>query len=448
MTTEKLNVVVFLIKMEVEVAAAFGAFQPPGEHTRLLGNSRLFAPCSFLQSLYLFPCDPVNNRLMDIEENRSILFRIFNAPLHFIGFGVAFEVDDIAAVLLYGFHTEPIKMDGINTKKLVVNPDEAANIRLIFEMYAQPTTSYGDITRYFAEQGILFHGKELIRPTLAQMLRNPVYVQADLDVYEFFKSQGTVIVNDAADFTGMNGCYLYQGRDVKPSKKNDLKDQMLVLAPHEGIVPSDIWLTCRKKLMNNMKIQSARKATHTWLAGKIKCGNCGYALMSINNPVGKQYLRCTKRLDNKSCAGCGKIITSELEAVVYQQMVKKLASYKTLTGRKKAAKANPKIAALQVELLHVDSEIEKLVDSLTGANNVLLSYVNVKIAELDGRKQELLARIAELTVEAISPEQVSQISGYLDTWEDVSFDDKRRVVDLMITTIAATSDSLNITWKI
>ena len=339
-------------------------------------------------------------------------------------------------------------MEGINTKKLVVNPEEAANIRLMFEMYADPATSYGDITRYFAEQGILFYGKELIRPTLAQMLRNPVYVQADLDVYEFFKSQGTVLVNDAADFTGMNGCYLYQGRDVKPSKKNDLKDQMLVLAPHEGIVPSETWLACRKKLMNNMKIQSARKATHTWLAGKIKCGNCGYALMSIVNRVGRQYLRCTKRLDNKSCVGCGKIYTAELETIVYQQMVKKLESHKTLTGRKKAAKANPKIAALQVELAHVDGEIEKLVDSLTGANNVLLSYVNVKIAELDGRKQELVKRIADLTVEAISPEQVSQISGYLDTWDSVSFDDKRRVVDLMITTIAATSDSLNITWKI
>ena len=114
-------------------------------------------------------------------------------------------------------------------------------------------------------------------------------------------------------------------------------------------------------------------------------------------------------------------------------MVKKLEKHKTLTGRKKAAKANPKIAALQVELLHVDSEIEKLVDSLTGANNVLLSYVNVKIAELDGRKQELVKQIAELTVETISPGQVNQISGYLDTWDDVSFDDKRRVVDLMIT---------------
>ena len=74
--------------------------------------------------------------------------------------------------------------------------------------------------------------------------------------------------------------------------------------------------------------------------------------------------------------------------------------------------------------------------------------MNVKIAELDGRKQELVKQIAELTVETISPEQVNQISGYLDTWDDVSFDDKRRVVDLMITTVAATSDSLNIAWKI
>ena len=53
-------------------------------------------------------------------------------------------------------------MDGINTKKLVVNPEEAANIRLMFEMYAQPTTSYGDIA-VLCRTGILFHGKELIR---------------------------------------------------------------------------------------------------------------------------------------------------------------------------------------------------------------------------------------------------------------------------------------------
>ncbi|MFV0529327.1 MAG: recombinase family protein, partial [Lachnospiraceae bacterium] len=73
---------------------------------------------------------------------------------------------------------------------------------------------------------------------------------------------------------------------------------------------------------------------------------------------------------------------------------------------------------------------------------------NVKIAELDSRKQALVKEIADLTVDTISPEQVQQISGYLDTWETVSFDDKRRVLDLLVTTVEATSKKMNITWKI
>ena len=63
MTTEKFDVMVFLIEAEVEIAAAL---QPPGEYAGFLCNSRLFA------------------------------------PLHLVGFGVAFEVDDIAAVFLQG----------------------------------------------------------------------------------------------------------------------------------------------------------------------------------------------------------------------------------------------------------------------------------------------------------------------------------------------------------
>jgi len=117
-------------------------------------------------------------------------------------------------------------------------------------------------------------------------------------------------------------------------------------------------------------------------------------------------------------------------------------------GRKNAVKSNPKLTALQVELAQVQHEIETLIDTLTGANPVLLSYVNSKIEELDERKQKLVKKSTELSVETVSPEQVKEISGYLDTWDEVDFEDKRRVVDLMITTIAATSDSLNITWKI
>ncbi len=46
---------------------------------------------------------------------------------------------------------------------------------------------------------------------ISKMLRNPVYVEADIDVYQFFQSQGANIYNPASDFTGYNACYPYKG---------------------------------------------------------------------------------------------------------------------------------------------------------------------------------------------------------------------------------------------
>ena len=42
----------------------------------------------------------------------------------------------------------------------------------MFEMYSEPETSFGDITRYFEEQNIKVYGKSLFRTFLSQLLRN------------------------------------------------------------------------------------------------------------------------------------------------------------------------------------------------------------------------------------------------------------------------------------
>ena len=39
------------------------------------------------------------------------------------------------------------------------------------------------------------------------------------------------------------------------------------------------------------------------------------------------YLRCSKHAENKVCPGCGTVKMQELEALVYQQLVKKLEDY-------------------------------------------------------------------------------------------------------------------------
>ena len=346
----------------------------------------------------------------------------------------------------YGYQLEPTVVEGIRTKKMVADPVAADHVRLMFEMYAEPETSFGDITRYFEEHDIKIYGKSMFRTFLSQLLRNPVYAQADLELYEFFKSQGAAIVNDASDFAGTNGCYLYQGRDVQERKNKHLKDQILVLAPSEGLVSSDTWLRCRKKLMANKAFQGGRKAKNTWLAGKVKCGRCGYALMSVGNPTGVQYLRCSKRADSKSCDGCGTLRTREFERFLYGEMVKKLSEFQTLTAKRETV--NPKLTALNMELARVEDEIEKLLNTLTGANAVLLSYANSKIEELDTRRQALTKEIAALSAETMSPEQIERLSVYLNQWEEIDFEDRRQVADGLISQIRATDEHVSIEWKI
>jgi type I restriction enzyme R subunit len=45
----------------------------------------------------------------------------------------------------------------------------------------------------------------------------------------------------------------------------------------------------------------------------------------------------------------------------------------------------------------VEAEIEKLINTLMGANATLMTYANAKIEELDGQRQTLMKRIADLT---------------------------------------------------
>ena len=68
----------------------------------------------------------------------------------------------------FGYQLEPTVIEGIHTKKMVADPETADLVRLMFAMYSQPQTSFGDITRYFEEQDIKVNGKSLFRTPVCQ----------------------------------------------------------------------------------------------------------------------------------------------------------------------------------------------------------------------------------------------------------------------------------------
>ena len=148
----------------------------------------------------------------------------------------------------------------------------------------------------------------------------------------------------------------------------------------------------------------------------------------------------------EGCPGCGKIRKEEFEQFIFSAMQEKFKDFQILHGQEE--KVNPKLTAYQVELAQVEAEIEKLLDTLTGANATLLAYANKKIEELDTRRQTISKAIADLSVETISPQQIKKLSYYLDNWQSIDFDDKRKAADGLISTIKATSDRVQIEWKI
>lgn len=352
----------------------------------------------------------------------------------------------------YGYKKEPYKIDGKTTSHYVIEPAEAKIVNLIFRMYAEPNTSYGDIIRYLLENNIKnsrTRNGAWDRCRIAEMIKNPVYVKADLDIYRFYKDQGTNLHNSPEDYVGVFGCYLYSDKNAG-RKQCHLEGQHVVLAPHEGIVPSDIWLKARMKCLNNKQVAKPIKARNTWLVGKIKCGKCGYALTVRKCKLKTKtlrYLICSHRMQTDHCEGVGGIKADAFEEFILSEMREYVKQF-DLMAAPVVKREDPRVHELNIKIEQGQGEIEKLLDKVSSANDILMEYINKRITELDSQLSAYRQELRELSpLENSLKCDMRQIKNCMEHWDELSFDDKRAVVDQLIVKIKATEDDCEIMWK-
>ena len=346
----------------------------------------------------------------------------------------------------FGYRLAPTVIGGIRSSMYEAVPEEAEVVRLIYEHYAQPQCSYGDIIRELHAQGICKRGKPWERSRMSDILRNPIYVRADLSVYRFYQELGITIANGPADFIGTNGCYFYHTKDGIGRNQPGPTEGCLVLAPHTGIVPADIWLQCRRKCQNAQRVQPWQKAKNTWLAGKVKCGVCGYALVSKHAPGSSRgYLLCSHRMDTKACPGPGTVRTEELEGLVYHELAEKSALLPQLHPRPAPA-ASPENVELRLELAQIDHEIDALMARLGEADSALFHYINQRVSNLDGRKQAIRQKLAQGRPgdEPARP----MLNSWFSLWDALSFEHKRHTADLLIRAIRVDAGRIRIEWRV
>lgn len=351
----------------------------------------------------------------------------------------------------YGFIKEDHIIDGKRTSKYAPNEKELQAILAGYLEYQNPYTPASEIVDIYNSFGLVnkyARDHKWSRSHIVGLMKNPIYAKADLQLYEFFKSQGAIIHNPPEDFIGTNGCYLYAEKGIQ-RKEHSLEGHHIVIAPHKGIVPSDVWIKVREKLLKHSQVAKPTAAKNSWLLGKVKCKKCGYGMCIRKSKRVKsdwvRYFVCSRK-DEQACDGVGGFRAADIEDTVLEQMKIKLLSLGSLKSEER--QIDPRINDLRILLTKVDSEIEQLMEKVLLADEVLIGYINKKISELDAQRTEYQEELKKLEYEATKEQlDVIQISDCIQKWETISFNDKRTVCDALIDTIFLSQNTVEILWK-
>lgn len=358
----------------------------------------------------------------------------------------------------YGYRLTDTVIDGICTSMYEEVPEESEQLKQIYSMYADNTHSLGDIVRYLQEHRIRhLRGSEWNTARISELLRNPVYVAADIDVYHFFQSRGVHIHNPAEEFGQGHACYLYKGTVSDTRKQCDLSDKELVLAPHKGFIPAKIWLACRYRSQNIRQSAISGSAKNSWLSGKIKCANCGYAMI-VRRAKTKwgRYFVCSHSGTQGNCRGAGCTVYADvLEDYVSDVLSKKLAELPVFSGSRQddaayASRFDMKRESERkdkmIRLTQIEEEVDGLLKKLPEAGSVLTEYINDRIADLDVERNLLRRHIGQADLDA-QEEKKKRITGFRKAWEKLCHEGRQSAADLLIEVIRIADGRMEIRWN-
>ena len=353
----------------------------------------------------------------------------------------------------YGFELVPTVIHNVKTKKLNPIPAEVEQVRYIFEVYAQENVSLRRLLDILVAEGKQpLNGSSWTTAKLSTLLKNPIYVKADSDVYDYYDRHGVQMVTDVSLFTGEYGAQLYGHTKHDPSSP-DWSDMKLVLLTHPGIVDSDIWLRCQRKLEKNRQIGNSVSNPTSWLAGKVICEKCGHTMTTIKGKANKsgeirRYFNCTGRSHKKTCTGPKVTIYAEdLENMVYECISAKLADLKEMnrtTKRGDTAEVNE----LKLKIKAIEKSEKQLLDTMLagGFNDDLLALANQKATQLKRDRLALYERIEDLKSREDETDVVVNLA---KSWKTADYKRKKAVAMIMIHKIVIREDgSTKVLWNI
>lgn len=330
----------------------------------------------------------------------------------------------------YGYSLTKIG-DGTRKVSSLAQNENAEIVKYIFKTYANSDISLRNLAAKLMSDGV--HGPKREAwdsVALSRILRSPVYVKANADIYWYCVSKGIKTNRDVKEFDGLCACNITGRRSREKNKYNEPCKQTLSLSNHEGIIEPEIWLKVQKKLDNNRQISRANAGKYSFLTGLMKCAGCGYAI-KINNFKKDNVLKlvCSGKSNLSACNADIEVNLRELEGYISDEIEKAL---KTLPD-----KNLPDTDEYADKLLSTERKIERLVGALAEGGEVSAAYITKEIERLHKMREEILekSKTAGKKLEKID-------------FNRLAFHEKKLVAAQFINRILISGNEVNIEWKI
>ena len=272
-----------------------------------------------------------------------------------------------------------------------------SHLEKCFYDYAQDRfLSLGALAKRLMKEGVQPPGSTAWNNvTLSRLLRNPVYVKADADIYSYYKAQGVELLQEIDLFDGTHAGMVISKRNGKSRKRKEMDGWKFTLANWQGRIPSDIWLSCQAKLSENQQLRRCGSGKNTWLSGMIKCGFCGKALV-VTNAGKRRYFSCSGRRLGDCMGERGTIYAEVIEHIVaceLQEVIEKCVDepYEEPSDENQKDK---------IELAKIEERMDNLLNFIAEgqATGAAAKLVNEELSRLYERQAQIReAQISQKT---------------------------------------------------
>lgn len=322
-----------------------------------------------------------------------------------------------------------------DTRKLVINEDEAKAVRLIFEMYGNGYGYSAIIDRLYELNFKTKMGKGFGKNSLYSILSNPKY--KGMYVYNRCSAKNTV---------GTRNTHLYK----------DDEDIVFVEGGCPQIVPTDVFVKVQNKLTEHKHTGGRANAKECYLlSGKVFCRECGKAMVGNSRHSGRsKLLHVTYRCPSRKYCCCNKEINRDyLEDYINNLIESQILNANALKKLQRKIEKHAETAHIptesqrQRELKEIDTALKNVAEAIEAG---LLSDILVaRLKELEKRKKELCngTTAEEIGNTAIAIDVQTMLAEYKEVKASPSSPDYKEFIRGFIERIEVGTYSVKITLK-